>query len=104
MNGTVPPTLARRVPVSRRGPVPVAPTLAAADRAVFFDRLRDTTEAATRQGESEVLLHRPALYLASSDQGPEAAAWTAHALHRRCDVRPGGAVRVPDGTDQIRPT
>ncbi|MFF7365391.1 helix-turn-helix domain-containing protein [Streptomyces sp. NPDC008125] len=86
VNGTVPPALTGRLPRARRGPVAVAPTLAAADRAVFFDRLRDTTEAAARQGESGVLLHRQALYLASYDQGPDAAAWTAQALHRRRDV------------------
>nr|AAZ77670.1 unknown [Streptomyces antibioticus] len=85
LNGTIPPTLARRSPRPRRGPVAVAPQLAAADRGVFFDRLRDTTEAAARQGEDGVL-HRQALYLASYDRGPDAAAWTAHTLHRRRDV------------------
>ncbi|MFD4791715.1 helix-turn-helix domain-containing protein [Streptomyces sp. NPDC058459] len=86
LNGTVPPALAGRLPRPRRGPVAAAPQLAAADRAVFFDHLRDTTEAAARQGESGVLLHRQALYLASYGQGPDAAAWTAHTLHRRRDV------------------
>ncbi|GAB2962229.1 hypothetical protein GCM10027075_72480 [Streptomyces heilongjiangensis] len=86
LNGTVPPALAGRLPRPRRGPVAVAPQLAAADRAVFFDHLRSTTEAAARQGEGGVLLHRQALYLASYDRGPDAAAWTAHTLHRRRDV------------------
>ncbi|MFL4909435.1 hypothetical protein ACJ6WF_41200 [Streptomyces sp. MMS24-I2-30] len=69
LNGTVPPALAGRLPRPRRGPVTVAPQLAAADRAVFFDHLRGTTEAAARQGEGGVLLHRQALYLASYDRG-----------------------------------
>lgn len=86
LNGTVPPALAGRIPRPRRGPVAVAPQLAAADRTVFFDHLRGTTEAAALQGEGGVLLHRQALYLASYDHGPDAAAWTAHTLHRRRDV------------------
>ncbi|WP_435060177.1 helix-turn-helix domain-containing protein [Streptomyces sp. bgisy060] len=86
LNGTVPPALAGRLPRPRRGPVAAAPQLAAADRAVFFDHLRETTEAAARQGEGGMLLHRQALYLASYDRGPDAAAWTAHTLHRRRDV------------------
>ncbi|MGW8701865.1 HD domain-containing protein [Streptomyces eurythermus] len=32
------------------------------------------------------MLHRQALYLASYDRGPDAAAWTAHTLHRRRDM------------------
>ncbi|WP_242643625.1 hypothetical protein [Streptomyces laculatispora] len=52
LNGTVPPALAGRLHRPRRGPVAAAPQLAAADRAVFFDHLRGTTEAAARQGES----------------------------------------------------
>jgi hypothetical protein len=69
-----------------RGPVALAPQLARAERAVFFDHLRDTIEAATQQGGAGALLHRQALYLTSYDQGPDAAAWTAHTLHRRRDV------------------
>ncbi|MFJ8620927.1 hypothetical protein ACIRD4_34690 [Streptomyces clavifer] len=56
VNGIVPPAFAGRLPLARRGPVAVAPALAAADRVMFFNRLRGTTEAAARQGESGVLL------------------------------------------------
>ncbi|MFJ9412480.1 helix-turn-helix domain-containing protein [Streptomyces sp. NPDC101393] len=86
LNGTVPPALAGRLPRPRRGPVAVAPKLAAADRTAFFDHLRGTTERVVLQGESGALLHRQALYLASYDRGPDAAAWTAQTLHRRRDV------------------
>ncbi|MER6103668.1 XRE family transcriptional regulator [Streptomyces sp. NPDC001832] len=86
LNGTTPPALAGRLPGPRRGPVAPSPQLATGDRAVFFDRLRATTEHAARQGESGVLLHRQALYLASYDHSPDAAAWTAHTLHGRRDV------------------
>jgi hypothetical protein len=86
LNGTVPPALAGRLPKPRRGPVAVAPQLAAAGRTVFFDHLRDTTEHAATLGEPGALLHRQALYLASYDRGPDAAAWTAHTLRRRRDV------------------
>ncbi|WP_234016778.1 XRE family transcriptional regulator [Streptomyces sp. LaPpAH-108] len=86
LNGTVPSALVGRLPRPRRGPGAVAPQLAAADRAVFFDHLRGTTEVAVRQGDGGMLLHRQALYLASYDPGPDAATWTAQALHRRRDV------------------
>lgn len=86
LNGTVPPSLAGRLPGPRRGPVAVAPQLAPAERTLFFDRLWATTEHAATQGEPGVLLHRQALYLASYDHGPDAAAWTAQTLHRRRDV------------------
>ncbi|MFE9847720.1 helix-turn-helix domain-containing protein [Streptomyces sp. NPDC005576] len=89
LNGTVPPALAGRLPGPRRGPVAPGPQLAAADRAVFFDHLRSTAEAAARQGERGMLLHRQALYLSSYDQGPDAAAWTAQTLHQRRDVLAG---------------
>lgn len=86
LNGTVPPALAGRLPRPRRGPVAVAPQLAPAERAAFFEHLRSMTEIAARLGAAGALLHRQALYLASYDRGPDAAAWTAHTLHRRRDV------------------
>ncbi|MFJ9343805.1 helix-turn-helix domain-containing protein [Streptomyces sp. NPDC101733] len=86
LTGAVPPALATAASASRRGPAPAAPLLAPAERQVFFDRLRESAEYAARQGEGGVLLHRQALYLASYDRGPEAAAWTAQALHGRRDV------------------
>ncbi|MGV2919357.1 helix-turn-helix domain-containing protein [Streptomyces alfalfae] len=86
LNGTVPPALAGRLPRPRRGPVAVAPQLASAERTAFFDHLRCTTERAAEQGGAGALLHRQALYLASYDRAPDAAAWTAHSLHRRRDV------------------
>lgn len=86
LNGSVPPALAGRLPRPRRGPVAVAPQLAPAERTAFFDHLRATTEQAAAQGRSGALLHRQALYLASYDRGPDAAAWTAHTLHRRRDL------------------
>lgn len=86
LTGTAPPALAGLAPAPRRGPVAAAPLLAPADRKVFFDRLRESAELAAGQGGRGVLLHRQALYLASYDQGSDAAAWTAQALHGRRDV------------------
>ncbi|MEU1801164.1 XRE family transcriptional regulator [Streptomyces sp. NPDC019937] len=86
LDGTAPSALAGRLPRPRRGPVVAAPRLALVDRAAFFDHLRSATEDAARQGETGALLHRQALYLASYDRAPDAAAWTAHTLHRRRDV------------------
>ncbi|MEU6928343.1 XRE family transcriptional regulator [Streptomyces sp. NPDC046374] len=80
LTGVAPPALGVRAPLSRRGPVATAPLLTAADRTLFFEHLRGTAEAARRPGGG-TLLHRQALYLASYDRGPEAASWTAHALH-----------------------
>ncbi|MER7537171.1 helix-turn-helix transcriptional regulator [Streptomyces sp. NPDC097704] len=85
LTGVAPPALAGRIQVPRRGPAAAAPLLGAADRVLFFDRLRRTAEDARRPGGG-TLLHRQALYLASYDRGPEAAAWTAHALHARRGV------------------
>ncbi|MFC9626846.1 XRE family transcriptional regulator [Streptomyces sp. NPDC056930] len=92
LNGTTPPALAGRLPRPRRGPVAPSPQLATGDRAVFFDRLRATTEHAARQGERGVLLHRQALYLASYDRSPDAAAWTAHPPRTPRRPRPPGLV------------
>lgn len=86
LNGSVPPALAGRLPRPRRGPVAIAPQLALDERTAFFDHLRATTEQAVAQGRLGALLHRQALYLASYDRGPDAAAWTAQALHRRRDL------------------
>ncbi|MER6097784.1 XRE family transcriptional regulator [Streptomyces sp. NPDC001728] len=85
LTGVAPPALAGRIPAPRRGPVAAAPLLGAADRTLFFDHLRRTAEVARKPGGG-TLLHRQALYLASYDRGPEAAAWTAHALHARRGV------------------
>ncbi|WP_369145746.1 XRE family transcriptional regulator [Streptomyces sp. R44] len=85
LNGVAPPALTGRVTGPRRGPAAAAPLLASEDRALFFDRLRRTAEVARRPGGG-TLLHRQALYLASYDRGPEAAAWTALALHARRGV------------------
>ncbi|MBT2491697.1 XRE family transcriptional regulator [Streptomyces sp. ISL-96] len=86
INGTTPPALDGRVPAARRGPVAPAPLLGAQDRMMFFDRLRDTAESATRQGERGILLHRQALYLTSYDRSTEAVSWTVQALHARRGV------------------
>ncbi|MDT9692611.1 XRE family transcriptional regulator [Streptomyces sp. P9(2023)] len=83
--GTPPPALTGRIPPPRRGPVAAAPLLAAGDRAAFFTHLRETVEAARRPGGG-ALLHRQALYLTSYDRGPDAASWTASALHARRGV------------------
>ncbi|WP_306325310.1 XRE family transcriptional regulator [Streptomyces venezuelae] len=82
VTGVPPSAVAMRLTAPRRGPAAVAPVLAAADRQLFFDHLRETAEAA-RLTSGAVLLRRQALYLASYDRGPEAASWTAHALHVR---------------------
>jgi hypothetical protein len=72
--------------VARRGPVALAPLLPAPDRKLFFSHLRESAEAATRAGESGLLLHRQAVYLSSYDRTPDATSWTAHALHSRRDL------------------
>lgn len=73
LHGTAPPALAGHSPRPRRGPVAAAPQLAAADRTVFFNHLRGTTEAAARQGEGGVLLHRQALSNAACGYGSASA-------------------------------
>ncbi|MFF8566955.1 XRE family transcriptional regulator [Streptomyces albidoflavus] len=88
LNGTVPPALARRAATGRRGPVAKAPLLPAPDRELFFSRLRETAESASRAGDDGLLLHRQALYLCSYDGSPEATSWMAHALHGRRDLIP----------------
>ncbi|MGP3685719.1 XRE family transcriptional regulator [Streptomyces sp. IBSNAI002] len=85
LTGTAPPALAGRLPAPRRGPSASAPLLAATEKAMFFDRLREAAEAARGPGGGS-LLHRQALYLASYDRGPGAAAWTKQALHAGRDV------------------
>lgn len=86
LNGTVPPALAHRATPGRRGPVAKAPLLSAAERNVFFSRLRDTAESALRAGDDGLLLHRQALYLCSYDRAPEATSWTGRALRTRRDL------------------
>ncbi|QEV30820.1 XRE family transcriptional regulator [Streptomyces cinereoruber] len=86
LTGTTPPALAGRLPRLRRGPAATAPVLSAGQREAFFVHLRETTERAARHDEEGALLHRQALYLASYDHGPDAAAWTRAALHRGRDV------------------
>ncbi|MFE4658188.1 multiprotein-bridging factor 1 family protein [Streptomyces hydrogenans] len=85
LTGTTPPALAGRLPPVRRGPTPASPALPAGLRETVFTHLREATERAARQGEAGALLHRQALYLASYDRGPKAAAWTRAALHRGRD-------------------
>ncbi|MGA5191866.1 XRE family transcriptional regulator [Streptomyces exfoliatus] len=85
LTGAAPRALAGRIPAPRRGPAATAPLLGAANRTLFFDRLRRTVEVARRPGGG-ALLHRQALYLVSYDRGPESAAWTTHALHARRGV------------------
>lgn len=85
LNGTVPPALAGGT-TPRRGPVAKAPLLPASDRVLFFSRLRDTADAALRDGDDGLLLHRQALYLCSYDRTAEATSWMGHALHARRDL------------------
>ncbi|MEU2831643.1 helix-turn-helix domain-containing protein [Streptomyces lavendulae] len=89
VNGSAPPALRRRPVPARRGPVASAPQLTPTERAAFFSHLRDTAEAAVRVGGESSLLHRQSLYLLSYDPGPDAASWTAHALHARRGVLVG---------------
>ncbi|MGW7063993.1 helix-turn-helix domain-containing protein [Streptomyces sp. NPDC054904] len=83
LTGTRPPSLTGIPSPRRRGPAAASPLLPAPDRLAFFERLRTTAEAAPRTDAQGVLLHRQALYLTSYDKSPEAAAWTAKALHDR---------------------
>lgn len=82
LTGTRPPSLAGIPSPRRRGPAAASPLLSLEARAVFFERLRATAEAAPRDAQG-VLLHRQALYLTSYDKSPEAVAWSAQALHAR---------------------
>ncbi|MFE0582628.1 helix-turn-helix domain-containing protein [Streptomyces sp. NPDC058874] len=86
LTGARPPSLAKIPLRRRRGPAAASPLLPLRDRAAFFGELRTTAEAAQRTGPQGVLLHRQALYLTSYDMSPEAAAWTAQALHARRDL------------------
>ncbi|MGW0364972.1 XRE family transcriptional regulator [Streptomyces sp. NPDC002990] len=86
LTGTRPPSLTGIPSQRRRGPVAASPLLPVPERAQFFEQLRTTAEAAPRSDPQGVLLHRQALYLTSYDKSPEAAAWTAQALHARRDL------------------
>ncbi|MGI5450591.1 XRE family transcriptional regulator [Streptomyces sp. CA-243310] len=81
LTGTAPSSVADLLAAPRRGPAAAAPLLDVDARRVFFDRLRNTAETASRTGAGGILLHRQALYLPSYDRSPQAIAWTAHALH-----------------------
>ncbi len=63
-------------PRPRRGPVPTAPDLQAADRTRFFTRMRETAEQA--RGGGNFLLRRQALYLAGFDKESDTSDWLAH--------------------------
>ncbi|KUF17246.1 helix-turn-helix domain-containing protein [Streptomyces silvensis] len=63
-------------PRARRGPVPTAPELSAADRTRFFTRMRRTAEEA--RGSADFLLRRQALYLAGFDADNDTSDWLAH--------------------------
>ncbi|MDN3029754.1 helix-turn-helix transcriptional regulator, partial [Streptomyces sp. S.PB5] len=63
-------------PRPRRGPVPTAPELSAADRRRFFTQMRRTAEQA--RSEQQFLLRRQALYLAGYDHQTDTAVWLAH--------------------------
>ncbi|MFJ2814323.1 helix-turn-helix domain-containing protein [Streptomyces sp. NPDC087294] len=86
LTGVTPPALAVGPTPSRRGAVAKAPLLANSDRSAFFAHLRHAAESANRAGQRGVLLHRQALYFTSYDRSPEAALWTAQALHARRDT------------------
>ncbi len=90
VRGITPPQLADRVIRPRRGPAPVGPQLAAADRTAFFDHLRRTAETAANAGNRALLLRRQALYLASYDPAPDAGDWAEQALRT---MRPALALR-----------
>ncbi|MFJ4676930.1 helix-turn-helix domain-containing protein [Kitasatospora sp. NPDC088783] len=79
LHGTPPPALANLASRPRRGPARRGPLLPAADRARSFTNLRTTAERATADDHGR-LLHRQALYLASYDTAPDAAAWSEQAL------------------------
>lgn len=78
LNG-VPPQPVRNLPAPprpRRGPVPSGPELSAAERKVFFARMRRTAEQA--RGDQHFLLRRQALYLSGYDDQADTADWLAH--------------------------
>lgn len=75
----VPPQSIRDLPAPprpRRGPTPPGPELSAADRQVFFSRMRSTAEQA--RGERHFLLRRQALYLSGYDGAPDTVNWLAY--------------------------
>lgn len=82
VRGIIPPALDGRAVVSRRGTASAGPTLAADERAVFFDSLRSTAERAsgTAGQEQALLLRRQVLYLASYDPAADAKEWAEQAL------------------------
>jgi DNA-binding XRE family transcriptional regulator len=84
VSGVLPATVAAHssIPATRRGPVAVAPLLSAADRARFFDTLRQNAERAERDGEDAALLRRQVFYLSSYDRDWDAATWF-DAMQRR---------------------
>jgi hypothetical protein len=78
LNG-VPPQPIRDAPAAprpRRGPVPSAPELSAAERRRFFTRMRHTAEQA--RGDHQFLLRRQALYLSGYDDEADTPDWLAH--------------------------
>ncbi|MBH1935855.1 helix-turn-helix transcriptional regulator [Streptomyces sp. AV19] len=70
-------------PARRRGPVPDSPMMAAAERRLFFARIRRSAEIADLAGEKGALLRRQALYLCSYDTAGDTHAWLAHMQNRR---------------------
>ncbi|WP_241691572.1 XRE family transcriptional regulator [Streptomyces sp. GZWMJZ-114] len=89
LDGTAPPALADHLgKAGRRGPVARSPHLSAPERTVFFDHLRNVSE---HPDAAPSLLRRQSLYLASYDQAPDTAAWTALGLRHRTGRARGGS-------------
>ncbi|MDF3291914.1 helix-turn-helix domain-containing protein [Streptomyces silvisoli] len=86
VNGTCPPAVGNRPKAARRGPVADAPLLPAGERTALFAHLREMAEQTARTASNGILLRRQVLYLTSYDRSPDAASWTAHALHRQRGV------------------
>ncbi|GAA1942978.1 helix-turn-helix domain-containing protein [Kitasatospora viridis] len=84
VSGVLPGVVAAQMstPAARRGPVAVAPLLSAADRALFFDTLRQKAERDERDSEDAALLRRQVFYLSAYDRDWNAAEWF-DAMRRR---------------------
>ncbi|MEW2065157.1 helix-turn-helix transcriptional regulator [Streptomyces sp. NPDC007002] len=77
LNG-VAPTPLRSLPAPsrpRRGPTPQGPELSAADRKLFFSRMRRAAEQS--RGGDQFLLRRQSLYLAGYDDASDTSDWLA---------------------------
>ncbi|GAA0456067.1 helix-turn-helix transcriptional regulator [Streptomyces sp. NPDC046215] len=100
LTGDAPPTVSRTTiaTVRRRGPSPVSPKLAGAERRRFFRHMRWCAEVADHAGPDGDLLRRQALYLCSYDTSTDSHAWLGDMQSRR-PIRLDHQIWTPAWTD-----